>query len=49
MKAKHTAEADKSQSDKFKEAAREADCDPSEKHWEERLRKVASHKPSEQD
>jgi hypothetical protein len=30
----------KSQSDKFKDAAREHGCDPDEKHWEERLKKV---------
>lgn len=31
----------KSQSDKFKEAAREHEADEDEAHWEERLRKVA--------
>jgi hypothetical protein len=36
---------DKSQSDKFKEAARELECDEDEKAWEDRLRKVASQKP----
>jgi hypothetical protein len=35
-----------SQSDKFKEAARELGCDPDEKAWDERLRKVAKPKPS---
>lgn len=40
-----------SQSDKFKEAAREHEADTDEKRWEERLKKVAkpknspSHKP----
>lgn len=34
----------KSQSDKFKEAARELDAD--EARWEERLAKVARHKPA---
>jgi hypothetical protein len=34
----------KSQSDKFKEAARELQADEDEKHWEERLKKVAKHK-----
>jgi hypothetical protein len=34
----------KPQSDKFKDAAREAECDPDEKHWEERLKKVAKQK-----
>jgi hypothetical protein len=33
---------DKSQSDKFKEAARELECDEDEKAWEDRLRKVVS-------
>ena len=37
----------KSQSDKFKEAAREAECDPDPKAWDERLRKVAKQKPAE--
>ena len=36
-----------SQSDKFKEAAREHEADEDEKRWEERLRKVAKAKPSE--
>lgn len=35
----------KNQSDKFKEAARDLECDPDEKRWEDRLRKVAKHKP----
>ena len=35
----------KSQSDKFKEAARELCCDEDEGRWEERLRKVATAKP----
>jgi hypothetical protein len=34
----------KTQTDKFKDAAREAGADEDEKHWEERLRKVAQHK-----
>lgn len=41
--------SDVSQSDKFKDAAQELDCDPDEKRWEERLRKVAkqrSEKPA---
>jgi hypothetical protein len=36
---------EKSQLDKFKEAAEEAQCDPDEARWEERLKKVAKHKP----
>lgn len=35
----------KPQSDKFKDAAREAECDPDEKRWEERLKKVTKQKP----
>lgn len=37
---------EQSQSDKFKEAARRAECDEDEGRWEERLRKVAKQKPS---
>jgi hypothetical protein len=37
--------AQQSQSDKFKEAAREREADEDEKRWEERLRKVAKVKP----
>lgn len=37
--------ARKSQSDKFKQAARELEADEDEKHWEERLRRVAKAKP----
>ncbi len=35
-----------SQSDKFKQAARELDCDEDEARWDERLRKVAGQKPA---
>ena len=35
---------EKTQSDKFKEAARELEADEDEKRWEERLRKVAKAK-----
>lgn len=38
--------SEKSQSEKFKEAARAAECDEDEGRWEERLRKVAHQKPS---
>lgn len=34
-----------SQSDKFKEAARELECDEDEARWDERLKKVAKGKP----
>lgn len=37
--------SEKSQSDKFKDAARELGCDEDEARWEERLRKVAGQKP----
>ena len=43
MTDKATDSGRKSQSDKFKDAAREAECDENEKRWEERLRKVAKH------
>jgi hypothetical protein len=36
----------KSQADKFKEAAREIGADEDEARWEERLRKVVRHKPA---
>jgi hypothetical protein len=39
---------EKSQSDKFKEAARELGTNEDESRWEERLRKVANHKPKEE-
>lgn len=34
-----------SQSDKFKEAARDLEADEDEGRWEDRLKKVAKHKP----
>jgi len=36
---------DRSQLDKFKQAARELECDEDEARWDERLRKVAKQKP----
>jgi hypothetical protein len=36
---------EKSQSDKFKEAARALECDEDEARWDETLRKVARQKP----
>ena len=39
-----TSPNEKTQSDKFKEAARAAECDEDEGRWEERLRKVARQK-----
>jgi len=38
-------ENDQSQINKFKQAARELECDEDEARWDERLRKVAGHKP----
>ncbi len=35
------------QSERFKEAARELECDEDEARWDERLRKVAGQKPTE--
>ena len=35
----------KTQSDKFKDAAKEHGCDTDEKAWEERLKSVAKTKP----
>ncbi len=35
----------KTQSDKFKELARELEADEDEAHWDERLKKVAKAKP----
>lgn len=37
---------DKTQLDKFKEAARELECDDDEKRFKERLGKLAKAKPS---
>jgi hypothetical protein len=43
-----TASAEtQSQSDKFKEAARDLDCDIDEKRWDAKLKKVVKHKPVE--
>jgi hypothetical protein len=39
----------KTQADKFKEAARELKADEDEKRWEERLRKIAKAKPDKAD
>jgi hypothetical protein len=37
---------EQTQADKFKEAARELECDEDEAHWDERLKKVARQKPA---
>jgi hypothetical protein len=38
-------EKKQSQREKFEEAVRDLDCDTDEARWDERLRKVAGHKP----
>lgn len=35
-----------SQSEKFKQAACELECDPDEANWEDKLRKVVKQKPA---
>lgn len=45
MSAKGISDSGKSQSDKFKEAARELEADEDEGRWEERLRKIAKPDP----
>jgi hypothetical protein len=45
MTADATNDSNKSQSDKFKDAAREHGADEDEKRWEERLKKVVKPKP----
>jgi hypothetical protein len=35
---------EKTQADKFKEAARDLDCDTDEKRWDAKLKKVVKHK-----
>ena len=42
------AESQPSQSDKFKEAARELGCDEDEARWDDTLRKVARQKPTDE-
>lgn len=37
--------SEKSQSDKFREAARDLDCDTDEKRWDATLKKVVKQKP----
>ncbi|MGQ0660050.1 hypothetical protein [Sphingosinicella sp.] len=36
-----------SQSDKFKAAAREHECDEDEARWDERLKRIATQKPKD--
>jgi hypothetical protein len=40
-----TQKGQPSQSDKFKQAARDLECDPDEAKWEDKLRKVVRPKP----
>jgi hypothetical protein len=40
---------EKPQLDKFKKLARELEADEDEKHWDERLKKVAKPKPEKPD
>ena len=40
--------SDKSQLDKFKQAARDHDADEDESRWDERLKKIAKAKPKEE-
>jgi hypothetical protein len=47
MTAKAHETDSRSQSDKFKEAAKAVDCDEDEARWEERLKKVAKQKPEQ--
>lgn len=35
-----------SQAEKFKQAARDLECDPDEKRWEDKLRRVVKQKPA---
>jgi hypothetical protein len=46
MNNDHTGTDAKSQSDKFKQAARDLEADEDEARWDERLRKVAGQKPA---
>ena len=46
MAAKATKLSPEVQSERFKQAARELGADEDEARWDERLKKVAQHKPS---
>lgn len=45
MNKSSNSETNKSQSDKFIEAAKELGTDEDESRWEGRLRKIVKHKP----
>ena len=49
MSPNNSSGAQKSQADKFKEAARKAEADEDEAAWEARLKKIAKHKPVKQE
>jgi hypothetical protein len=38
---------DERQSDKFKQAARNLECDEDEAHWDANLKKIAKQKPKD--
>ena len=38
--------SERSQSDKFKEAARALECDDDDQHFKDRLKKLVKHKPA---
>ena len=40
--------SDKSQSDKFKKAAKDLEADEDEERWERRLREIAKQQPKEE-
>ena len=42
-----TTQTDKAQIEKFKEAARELECDDDYQRFDERLKKLVKHKPVE--
>ncbi len=44
MSDRTSLESQKSRSEKFKQAAREAECDEDEARWEKRMRKLAKGK-----
>ena len=41
-----TARPTESQGDKFREAARAAECDPDEARWDAKLKRVAKQRPA---
>lgn len=42
-------ESDQSQSEKFKQAARELECDPDEARWDKTVAKIVKSKPPPED